>query len=113
MIRRPRQQSPAHLAFLRALPSLVPGDGPVEAAHIRYADLRYFKPLTGLGEKPHDKFAVPLAASAHRDQHAGNERQWWANHAIDPILIAALLWLHSGDIEAGEHIVRTARNWTR
>lgn len=111
--RHPREKAAAHLAWLRTLPSLVPGLGPVEAAHIRYADLRYFKPITGMAEKPDDKFAVPLAAAAHRDQHAHGEREWWRNHGIDPCLIAALLWLHSGNYDAGVHIIRTARAWVK
>lgn len=112
--RHPREKAAAHLEFIRSLPSLVPGGGPVEAAHIRYSDLRYFKDHTGLGEKPDDKFAVPLAMGAHQAQHAaGDERSWWANHGIDPVQIAVLLWLHTGDTAAGEYLVRTARSWPR
>lgn len=111
--RHPREKAAAHLEFIRTLPSLVPGRGPVEAAHIRYPDPRYCKPATGMAEKPSDKFAVPLAAEAHRSQHSTGERAWWASKGIDPVLIAALLWLHSGDYEAGVHIVMTARNWAR
>lgn len=111
--RVPRERSEKHLAFLRELPSLVPGAGPIEAAHVRYGDLRYFKPITGMGEKPADKYAVPLAAFAHREQHSMSERKWWDRQGIDPVLIAALLWLHSGNYEAGVHIITTARNWAR
>jgi hypothetical protein len=111
--RRPRRRSEKHLAFIRSLPSLVRGDGSVEAAHIRYSDARYFKPSTGMAEKPDDMFAVPLAAGAHRAQHGMSERQFWDNQRIDPCLIAALLWLHSGNDEAGQHIIATARAWAR
>ena len=111
--RHPREKAAAHLAWLRTLPSLVPGLGPVEAAHIRYADLRYFKPITGMAEKPDDKFAVPLAAGAHRAQHSTGERAWWETQGIDPVLIAILLWCHTGNDDAGVHIIRTARAWAR
>lgn len=109
--RQPREKNERHLAWLRTLPSLVPGQGPVEAAHVRYGELRYFKPITGMAEKPSDKYAVPLAHGAHMDQHAHSERKWWEARRIDPILIACLLWLHSGNDEAGQHIVATAQHW--
>lgn len=111
--RHPREKAARHLEWLRTLPSLVPGQGPVEAAHIRYGDLRYYKQPTGMGEKPDDKFAVPLASDAHRAQHATGEKSWWAAKGIDPVLIAALLWLHTGDDSAGVHIITTARAWAR
>lgn len=111
--RHPREKAAGHLAWVRTLPSLVPGQGPVEAAHIRYGDLRFYKSPTGMAEKPDDKFSVPLCAEAHRAQHATSERDWWQAKGIDPILIAALLWLHSGDDSAGAHIVATARSISR
>jgi hypothetical protein len=108
--RRPRQERASHLAFIRDLPSLVPGHGPVEAAHIRYADALFAKPIAGMQQKPSDCWTVPLAHAVHMSQHAaGNERQWWADEGIDPLIIAALLWLHSGDEEAGTTIIRNAR----
>ncbi len=108
-MRHPRRKSEKHLAWLRTLPSLVRGEGPVEAAHIRYADFQRGKRQTGMGEKPDDMWAVPLAASAHRQQHSTSERRFWEAHGIDPILIAAFLWLHSGDNEAGRTIIANAR----
>lgn len=101
----PRVTASAHLAWVRTLPSLVPGSGPVEAAHVRYADRRYAKPITGMGQKPDDKWTVPLAHDVHMDQHASGERKWWADHGIDPLFVAALLWVHSGDEEAARIIM--------
>jgi hypothetical protein len=104
--RRPRIEKPAHLAFIRTLPSLVPGSGPVEAAHIRYGDLTYGKDITGMGQKPSDCWTVPLAHDVHMEQHHfGNERDWWAQYGIDPLFVAALLWLHSGDHEAARTVM--------
>lgn len=106
--RRPRIIAPKHLAFIRTLPSLVPGAGPVEAAHIRYGEHAYGKPFTGMGEKPSDCWVVPLAHDVHMDQHRHGERQWWLDQGIDPLLIAALLWAAGGNDEAGITIIRNA-----
>jgi hypothetical protein len=108
LTKRPRQTSAGHLEWLRTLPSVVRGTGPIEAAHIRFGDPRYAKPKVGMAEKPDDKFALPLAADQHRAQHAGSERAFWDKHGIDPVLVAALLWLHSGNDEAGRHIISRA-----
>lgn len=107
--RRPRITSADHLAWLRTLPSLVPGAGPIDAAHIRYGDSRYAKPATGMGEKPSDRWCVPLAHDVHMSQHGRGERVWWEEQGIDPIIVAAFLWVHSGDEEAGLTIIRNAR----
>lgn len=111
MFRHPPIRSPKHLAFIRELPSLVPGSGPVEAAHVRYGELRYGKEITGMGQKPGDNWTVPLAHDVHMDQHASGERQWWLDHGIDPILVASLLWSHSGDHSAAERVISMARYW--
>lgn len=109
MSRHPRKKLDAHLAWIRTLPSLVRGLGPVEAAHIRYADAAYAKRLTGMAEKPHDMWTVPLAADAHREQHSGSERAFWQRQHINPLVVAAFLWLHSGDDEAGALIIQNSR----
>lgn len=107
--RRPRRQDQQHLAWIRTLPSVVPGRDPVEAAHIRYADARYAKESAGLQQKPDDAWVVPLAADQHRAQHARREQDFWASHGIDPIVIAAFLYVHSGDDVAGAQIIRNAK----
>lgn len=111
--RRPRVKDEKHLAFIRTLPSLVPGREPVEAAHIRYADDTYAKRGSGLQQKPHDCWAVPLAADQHRRQHSMAERAFWEGVGIDPVLIAALLYAHSGDETAAIQVIRNARTITR
>ena len=105
--RRPRVHDPKHLRFVRGRLCLVCGDNTsVEAAHIRMADPRIGKPMVGMGEKPDDRYTVPLCSRCHQDQHKHNERAWWADKHRDPILIALALHSHSGDQEMGETIVR-------
>lgn len=97
-----------HLRWLRTLPCVVSGRRPVEAAHIRFGSLAYGKPHAGAGEKPSDKWALPLAPDLHREQHSGNEELFWAKRGLDPLAIAAALFMASGDDEAGEVIVAEA-----
>jgi hypothetical protein len=107
--KQPRKHASAHLAFIRDLPCLVTGARPVEAAHIRFADARYFKRAVGGAEKPDDKWTVPLSADQHRKQHAMNEQDFWADAGIDPVFVAAMLWAHSGNDEIAEQIIAQAR----
>jgi hypothetical protein len=105
-----RQKNDKHLDFVRGLPCLVCGD-PLrsEAAHVRYADRRAAKRMTGMGEKPSDVWAVPLCDTHHRLQHQGNERKFWEGVGADPIFICLALNLVSGDNEAGEQIISSAQ----
>jgi hypothetical protein len=105
--KRPRQFDDKHLAWLRTLPCVVTGRRPVEAAHIRYADPIYGKRETGMGEKPDDRWCLPLCPEMHRSQHdAGNERAWWEGKGIDPCRVALALHGVSGDDDAAETIIR-------
>jgi hypothetical protein len=46
-----------------------------------------------MGRKASDRFAVPICRLHHRELHRrGNERAWWQNQAIDPLVVAATLW---------------------
>jgi len=109
--KRPREHDKAHLDFIRSLPCLVTGKRPVEAAHLRYPDLRYGKTSVGMGEKPDDRWTVPLHRDQHRDQHAaGDERGWWASHGIDPVPVAMALSQCGQDEELALEIIRSARN---
>lgn len=103
-----RAAAPDHLAYIRELPSLVPGTGGVEAAHVRYGDRLHGKPQTGIGVKPDDTFVLPLAHSAHMAQHNhGDERDWWRSWGLeDPLVVCHRLWMVSGDVEAGIQIIR-------
>lgn len=108
----PRRHSEAHLAFIRTLPCLATGSqasyDKIEAAHVRYPSLRHGKRETGKAEKPHDCWTVPLSARAHREQHSGDEEEFWRRRNIDPLTVAALLWLHSGNEEAARRVINYA-----
>lgn len=111
--RKPRKKAGEHLAAIRELSCLTCGARPVEAAHIRMACLAFGKRETGMAEKPSDQWTLPLCSTCHRTgpdaQHAGAELGFYQEHSIDPFVVAMSLWAASPDIEAMEHIVRSAR----
>lgn len=107
--KRQREQDDAHLKWLRTLPCVITGARPVEAAHVKYADPVYGKRAVGMQEKPDDRWCLPLVPDKHREQHdAGNEREFWARHGLDPLRIALALHACSGDDDQGEVILREA-----
>ena len=95
--RQPRLLDPGYLAWLRKQPCAC-GCGrsaPSDAAHIRYGSVHYDKPPTGMGQKPDDKWALPLNHSCHMRQHAyGDEKGWWHAHGYEPLLIVQGYWHH-------------------
>ena len=113
-MKRPRQAAPNHLRFVHGLPCLVCGK-PGEAAHIRMGSVRHGRRGTGVGERPSDLWTVPLCPAHHREgpdaQHGANETAWWAAHGIDPFVVAALLWAHTGDLEAAMLVCENATSF--
>lgn len=108
--RQPRQHDEQHLAFIRQLPCLICGnDIETQAAHIRFADDKAGKRYCGKQEKPDDVWAVPLCGICHARQHSANEREFWRLIEIDPIRVAAVLALNTGDHEAGVEIINANR----
>jgi hypothetical protein len=82
-----RIRSKEHLRFVARQPCLICGRTPSHVHHIRYAQSR------GLGLKVSDEFTVPLCAIHHTENHAtGDERGWWVQHKIDPLVVASALW---------------------
>lgn len=110
--KRPREHNDGHLKFIRSLPCLIcRSRANIEAAHIRFGDPRYGKSGTGMAEKPSDKWTVPLCHNDHQGpggQHSEGEKAWWDKQGIDPLNIAAALFMASGDEEAGELIISKA-----
>lgn len=99
--REPRQRDDKHLAFIRTQPCCLPFcKREAEPAHLRMANLTIGKEPTGKGEKPHDRYTVPLCPYHHRSgvdcQHNSNEKEWWERTGINPWAIAASLWIESG-----------------
>lgn len=111
MKRQPRVHDPDHLAFIRQCDCLCCYDNiSTEAAHIRFSEPRIAKFNPGVGQKPDDKFVVPLCGSCHRSQHdAGNERKWWDERNINSLLVALALYSVSGDHEKAAQIIAANR----
>lgn len=106
--KRPRVETPDHLDFIRSLGCVFCGK-PSQAAHVRYGDLSLGKPDTGAGNKPSDKYTVPLCDDHHRSQHQISERRWWRDRGVNPVILSALLWQVSGDHAQGTMIVSNAK----
>ncbi|WP_221722729.1 DUF968 domain-containing protein [Ochrobactrum sp. SFR4] len=98
-----------HLTFIRSLPSVVSGNWPVEACHIRSGSADHHKKVTGKGQKPSDCWTLPLTPEEHRDQHSGSEMAFWLRHGINPFEIADKLYQVSGDRETALSIILNAR----
>jgi hypothetical protein len=98
-----------HQAFIRALPCLACGKpGPSECACVR------FHP--GFGLPVSDPYLLPLCGPAtvwddccHSRKHFLGAGRFWSGLGIDPLDLAARMWRVSGDVEAGERVVRNAR----
>lgn len=95
--RDPRVQCPAFLAFVRRCPCCAcPAPAPSQAAHIRMGNPAIGKRNAGIGEKPSDRWAVPLCADCHLDapdaQHKVGERKFWERVGVDPFALAAQLY---------------------
>lgn len=111
--RRPRVKDGGHLDNIRQLPCIICGTHPVEAAHVRIGSRKHGKRPTGLGEKPDDRWTIPLCARHHRldpeAQHSGYELRFWDDYEIDPFATALSLWAADGDLTTMEQIIREAR----
>lgn len=94
----PRQKDEQYLNKVRQLPCIIcMKPSPSHAAHIRAAAPQYNKRATGMAEKPHDAWTLPLCANHHTDgpgaQHrTGNEENWWRDRGIDPFTTAIALY---------------------
>jgi hypothetical protein len=79
-----------HLRFVATQPCLICGRTPSDAHHLKFAE------RATMGRKVSDKFTVPVCRIHHRELHQrGDERSWWKGQDIDPLPIAANLWLRS------------------
>jgi hypothetical protein len=92
--RQPRIEDAAWLAEVRKMPcTICQRPGPNDPAHLRSAARQYGKRLTGMAEKPDDKWVLPLCRTHHDDQHRNHELRWWARQGIaDPFALAIALY---------------------
>lgn len=95
--RQPRKEDAGFLIFLRKRRCCACDDRPPsQAAHIRMACPERGKRQCGKGEKPDDRWAVPLCRLCHTDgawaQHKVGEEAFWRHVSKDPFVIAARLY---------------------
>ena len=89
-----RARSKTHLKYVARQPCLICGRQPSHAHHVRFAQQR------GVGLKVSDEFTVPLCAIHHQENHTvGNERQWWQDRKLDPLMVARKLWGESRQLK--------------
>lgn len=114
--RQPRLLDPGYLAWLRQQNCICGCNEapPCDAAHLRAGSLKYNKPMTGMGRKPDDKWALPLKHSHHMRQHAhGDELGWWSAHGVgDPFRLCQRYYAAyggSGGVERKRRMVKPRR----
>ena len=95
--REPRKSNAAFLAFVRRQRCCACGEfPPVQAAHVRMASPECGKRATGIGERPDDRWSVPLCARCHLDGpdalHKVGEERFWKRAGVDPFALAAALY---------------------
>jgi hypothetical protein len=74
-----------------------------DAHHLKFAQGR------ALGRKVSDEFAVPLCRTYHRDLHRrGDERTWWQQLNIHPLLTASALWAQTHPALAASELAVSA-----
>jgi hypothetical protein len=90
--------SKQHLELIRQLPCCVGQNHPGgEAHHLKISAER------GMGMRATDKWAVPMCHDHHVNgvERAGskNEQKWFRDRGVQPLDLAAGLWLVTGDLE--------------
>lgn len=104
--KRPRQRDEAYLDFIRQLSCIICGDTTsTEAAHLRAACASAGHRPVGKGERPDDRWAMPLCSACHREQHAFNETVFWETYNIDPHYLSLALQGAYPDLELAEDVI--------
>lgn len=86
---RPAEKScPRFLQWLRGRDCLVGGTcaGKIEAAHVDYAGGK------GIGTKVADRFAVPLCAAHHGEQHMAGIKTFEKRHNVNMLVASEAYW---------------------
>ena len=95
--REPRLVDEKYLRWLRKKPCCVCGKpAPSDACHIRFGSSFYGKRDVGMGEKPDDRWAIPMCRVCHITQHSMNEQEFYRERRILPLLLAQRLYSEFG-----------------
>jgi hypothetical protein len=96
--RNPRVLDRSHIDCIKQLPCLKCGlDGFPDPAHIRMNSAAFGK-HTGAGERPDDKWTVPLCRDCHDEQHDKGEKNFWHEVGVNPLIVAVHLYKLSPDV---------------
>lgn len=112
LLKRPRMPDKNHLKFVSDLPCIITGKEGVQVCHIRTAFLELGKPHTGRGEKPSDRYVLPMTPEWHEKQHSMNEIEFWEKYGPGfekAVSVSMALYLNSGDEETCRQIINMAR----
>ncbi len=94
-----RHRSKEHLRYVARQPCVICGRQPSHAHHVRFAQPK------GVGLKVGDEFTVPLCAIHHQENHTvGNERQWWQDRKLDPLIVARKLWEETRQLQQSPEV---------
>jgi hypothetical protein len=57
-----------------------------------------------------DEFTVPLCAIHHTENHAtGDEKRWWQERKIDPIVVAEQLWQRNHQMKLADPVSSSSK----
>jgi hypothetical protein len=108
----PPVKAKSYVTFIHALPCVVSGVMPVQAAHLSFAAPEWGHFGRGKGQKASDRWVLPLCEKEHVIQHGMNEKAYWKATGIDPHRLACVLWglwSERGD-EALPHAIKIIRS---
>jgi len=98
--RQPRETDETHCRYIASLPCEICAGIDVQVAHIRTSNISIGKRDTGGGERPSDKWTLPLCVAHHAEQHTMNELAFWKKYGIDPFMRALFHWAASAALRA-------------
>ncbi len=105
-MRHPRRHWAAYLAYIRSLPCVVCSSPFTEAAHLRMSCRLAGKREVGMGEKPDDRWTLPLCSQHHREQHTMNESAFWINRGLRwPTFLSLALQVTFPDVGEAEKLI--------
>lgn len=87
-VKESNKDFPAHRAWVRKHYCCVPGcpSDLIEAAHVRKGLPEGEQ--AGMGQKPHDRWCIPLCRDHHREQHDLGELTFAGKHGLDLVALA-------------------------